>query len=95
MLLRRHMSGETRNAADGLGHGTGGNQSRTFKMSGSPGMAGAPEKIMMVKAMFGVIPARITAVPVNHPVWCRKFVGRMGKTADQDNRSTGGPCEPG
>src|ERR1700733_6060634 len=57
-------------------------------------MPRTPEKILMVEAMAWIVPARVAGVPVDHPIWCRKFVARMREAADQHHRATDGPCEP-
>ena len=58
-------------------------------------MTRTPEKILMVKADSGIVPAAVTGVIIYDAIGRRKFVCRVSKAADHDDGSPRRPGDPG
>ena len=56
-----------------------GDQPRALELPRRVLVARAPQEILVVEAVRGVVPAAVAGVIVDHPVGRRELVGRMGE----------------
>src|SRR6185369_14797519 len=70
--LGARLGAKTGNFLDRLPDLLGGDQPRAFELPWRPGMARAPQKIMVVEAVVRVVPAAVAGVIVDDPVGRRE-----------------------
>src|SRR3954452_13390464 len=71
--------GEAGDLLDRLLNLLGGDQPGAFELARRPGMARAPQEIVVVEAVARVVPAAIAGVIIDDPVGRRELVGRRGE----------------
>lgn len=72
-----------------------GDEARTFKLARRVLMPGAPQEVVMVKPLRGVIPAGVAGMPVNDAVRRFKLIGGMCEAGDHHDLGARSPGQPG